>query len=88
MIAFEMQNKESISKAGGLLLCKLHHKGLDIPECTSVLPNDSTHQAPPIRAPPETSLITSPNHRVYAGGPRFILDELHGMREDTRGDFF
>lgn len=62
-------------------------KGLDIPECTSVLPNDSTQQAPPIRAPPVASLITSPNHRVYAGGPRFILDELHGMKEDTLGDF-
>ncbi len=28
------------------------------------------------------SLITRLNQKVYAGGPRFIFDELHEMKED------
>lgn len=39
-----------------------------------------------IRTHPVISLITSLNHKVYAGGPTFILDEVHVMIEYT--DFF
>lgn len=95
MIAFEMQNKGSILRccwgASSLqgnanFITKLL---LDIPKCTSVLKWQHTtgshllYPAPPIRTHPVISLITSQNHKVYAGGPGFIFDELHEMKEDT-----
>lgn len=92
-----MQNKNSILRQEGCWVASslqgnanlITNVLLDIPKCTSVSRWQHTtgshllYPVPPIRTHPVILLITSLNYKVYAGGPGFIFDELHEIREDT-----